>query len=412
MTTTENDGIPDEVTVAHTLPGMALPEYHGRTPSKMKTGVTGASNRISIAHEIGTTVVLVLEAKVVRAGHEQTDDGLTYVEGLKVTDLFELQAAQGRRLLSAVRSAHRSATEGALPIPEQGATYPTDGSGVIVTPADALTIGDDPLVSALTDETKTPVVVVYSDGARELWPDEFDADEERPKPGDRFDSETGAEVYVAEILDALTGTRVGAWSEADEDARLLEEERKAIAAEEAEERGEPLEEDRTLSDEELAADLEAGREILGDRADELAEVVDFPGIAGDPPDDEVEVDAPAEQVDPPEANEDLDGDPAETFPGSPDGDGETFGEIEKAFIDRKIEEIRPDVPLLGDRDEVLRMLACEEAGRGRGLKPRAGVLELLNKRAAELFTSEIPAGPPPPAPAGFEPPESADEWED
>jgi hypothetical protein len=67
-----------DVIVQPTLPTLELPEYHGRKAVGMKTSVNGAGNRISRSHEIGERVVLVLETKVRKAGHEETDDGLVY----------------------------------------------------------------------------------------------------------------------------------------------------------------------------------------------------------------------------------------------------------------------------------------------------------------------------------------------
>jgi hypothetical protein len=56
------------------------------------------------------------------------------------------------------------------------------------------------------------------------------------------------------------------------------------------------------------------------------------------------------------------------------------------------------------------LLRAEEEGRGRGLKPRKGVLDLLERRARELF---IAAGTPPvDIGAGFDVPVDAVAVED
>jgi len=40
-----------------------------------------------------------------------------------------------------------------------------------------------------------------------------------------------------------------------------------------------------------------------------------------------------------------------------------------------------------DRDQLRRLVKAEENGRGRSLKPRKGVLEMLERRIAELFSA-------------------------
>lgn len=398
------DNEPEDVTVEHTLPGMELPDYHGKTPVGMKTNIGGTGNRISRAHEIGSKVIVVIEAKVKGAGHEETDAGILYVEKLSTIDLFELPGAQGRRLLSAIRSASRAANEGAEPIPfDPGSEVRTDGSGVVITPGDALSIENDPIVSALTDESKTPVVIVYSDGARELWPDEFGPTDPRPVIGSKVLDENDVESHVVKILDGASGELLEEWTTEQEDARLLELERTAMA-------------------EEAAADGDAAREILDGVGRDLPGETDpdganddltgdpedtFPGYAGDAPDDELVVDGDeAPEISTGEIETEADT-LAEvvTFP-TPTGD-------DFLFVDRQIVDLKTDVAELEDRDRVLRLVKAEEQGRGRGLKPRKGVLELLTKRAEELFTAEGFAPPGlPDEPTGFAPPADADQWED
>lgn len=441
----------DEVTTELTLPGMELPEYHGQRPSKMKTGVNGTGNKITSAHSIGDRVIFIAEAVVRGAGHDLDGDDLVYVEKLTVRDLYEIQGASGKRLLSAVRSAYRAASDGAETLlgdlgTDEGASGRTDASGVVITPGDAMGIEGDPLVDALTDTSKTPVVVIYSDGGRELWPDEFDPGDPRPVLGSTVLDEHEVESVVVRILDGVTGETLEEWTEEQENARLLALEGKL-------ERGEALErlgllQDRftrnELDDDERAelrelldrfeAEARADREVMDEIRPEVEE-----GAVGDP--------TPLEQVDPPEANEDLDGDPEDTFPGyASDGPDEELvieeedqGEPAPAevvdpmpddvppafdperdptpeeclFVDRDVKDLKPMIAELEDRDEVLGYLIAEEAGRGRNLKPRKGVLEALTKRAAELFTEEPVAPPALPAPGpGFEPPAGDDEWED
>ena len=86
-----------------------------------------------------------------------------------------------------------------------------------------------------------------------------------------------------------------------------------------------------------------------------------------------------------------------------------------AFIDRKLDEIKPDVAGIGGaagREFLLRCSKAEEQGRGRGLKPRAGVLEVLEKRAGVIFLEGdgSPAIDPPAEPDALEPPEDEAEF--
>jgi hypothetical protein len=93
-------------------PTLDLPPYHGRTPTVMKTSITGAGNRIVQSHGIGDRIVVLVEAKVRQAAHEETDkDGLVYIERLKVVDFFELDGEQGRKLLVEQREAYRLADD-------------------------------------------------------------------------------------------------------------------------------------------------------------------------------------------------------------------------------------------------------------------------------------------------------------
>lgn len=438
----------EEVTNELTLPGMELPEYHGRRPAKSKFSVGGTGNKVVHAHSIGDRVIAVVELKVKEAGHGLDGDELVYAEKLVTTDFFEIQGAPGVRLLSAVRAAYRAATEGAESLlgamgPEEGTSGRTDASGVVVTPGDTMGLGEDPLVDALTNTGKTPVVVIYSDGGRELWPDDFDSGDPRPAIGSVVLDEHDVESVVVKILDAVTGETIEEWTEDQENARLLKLENEA-------ERGEALERFEhlrdlmaagPLSDDDAAEYAELLARFQGEAADDRAVMDEIlpEGAVGDP--------TPLDQVDPPEANEDLTADPAEAFPGyagdGPDdelviddeaGDGEpapdpapadpelevvppaegpTPGGDDFLAVDRDLSELKEWIKGEDDRDTILRWLAAEEAGRGRKLKPRKGALDALNKRAAELFTDEGFKAPDlPPTGSGFEPPEGTDEWED
>lgn len=192
------------------LPDLELPEYHGRKPIGQRTSVNGAGNRITNAHEIGERVVIVLEGKVKKAGHEDTDDGLVYTEVIKVVDMFEVAGKPGSTLISTLRSAHRVATDAAGG--SRAITYGdtdladvgyTDGSGVVLTPREVAALRGDPVRAMVTDDL-APVVVVYDDASRQLWPDEYAPDQPRPAIGDRILDE-GVVRVVTGLLDSETG---------------------------------------------------------------------------------------------------------------------------------------------------------------------------------------------------------------
>ncbi len=199
-----------EVVAQPTLPTLELPPYHGRNPKGMRTSLTGAGSRITRSHGIGDRVVLVVEAKVRSAGHVDTDDGLIYEEKLKVLDLYELDRDPGARLLSTVRSAYRTADDalngkvaaahGGVDLTDVGYT---DASGVVLTPKEIAALRGDPVRALITEEL-TPAVVEWSDGSRELWPDDFAKDAPRPTVGDMR-----GDVHVEALLHHETGEPLG-----------------------------------------------------------------------------------------------------------------------------------------------------------------------------------------------------------
>lgn len=192
------------------LPDLELPEYHGRKPIGQRTSVNGAGNRITNAHEIGERVVIVLEGKVKKAGHEDTDDGLVYTEVIKVVDMFEVAGKPGSTLISTLRSAHRVATDaagGSRAITYGGTDLGdvgyTDASGVVLTPREVAALRGDPVRAMVTDDL-APVVVVYDDASRQLWPDEYAPDQARPHIGQSILDE-GVVRVVTGLLDSETG---------------------------------------------------------------------------------------------------------------------------------------------------------------------------------------------------------------
>lgn len=387
----------DVTTREQTLPTLELPDYHGRAPVGMKTALNGAGNRITREHAIGDRVVFVVEAKVKRAGHEETDDGLIYAETLKVIDLFEIGGDPGRRLISAVRQSYRTSedtTKGRAPLKSDeedlSVAGVTDASGVALTPSELEELRGDP-VRAMLDEKVTPAVVVYSDGARELWPDDFDGSTPRPVPGERFETAEDAEVYVEKLLDASTGETLSEWTREQEEDRLLELE-KRLEEQEAREEGETV--SAPESDEEGPVDeFEVGDSDPG-----------APPIDGD-------LDAAAEEVfdDPLEEKRRaaLEGAPLPgeepsnvvDFPGPAAALAAELDEptpSDYAFVDRSLDEIREDLPGVGTSAELRRLAEAERRGRGRGLKTRKGALDAIEAALAEVLELEARDGEPEP----------------
>lgn len=321
---TEHDNTPTEVEHQPTLPDLELPDYHGRAPIGMRTALAGAGNRIARAHGIGDRVVLVIEAKVKKAGHEDTDDGLVYVETHKVVDLFELDRDPGARLLSHLRSQYRQAkdaAEGRVPIDGLGDEGWTDASGVALTAQELAERRGDP-VALLGAQDATPAVVVYENGERALWPDEYARDFRRPRAGDLH--EAG---LVVELLHHETGETL-------EDVR-----RSSI---EVDDPG-PDDEDDELDP--------------FDADDEYSNVVPF--------------EKPETVEEPPTAGEE---ELAKRLPTSADF----------AFVDTTVPLLVGKIAEIVDVGHLRRLVEAEKQGRGRALAARKGALDALYGRLAEL----------------------------
>lgn len=452
-----------------TLPTLeALPEYDGQRPIGMRTSLNGTGNRITHPHRIGDTVIVVLECRVTESAHKEVDDGIVYFEALKTKDFIEVPGSQGKTLLNALRQA-AAGDEGTLPgvvatEVKAGAKVVADASGVVATPTEAETVFGIPHDPALD-----PVVLVFDDGSRGLWPDDWAGlGQSRAEVGGFMrapgSTKAGDVLQLRKVLDADSGATLAEWTEEQEDARLLAAERQALAEEQT--RGA----EDTRADLDATAELEAARgrtldydapaevvdtadpthisevipevvaglktteavvgrlrEVLGlvlgeplaedadplgtaveladvdldhlppevaqrllDHQDELVALVDAadPFQVGPPstgPDDELELDDDAIELVPDEAIAPLLR-LVEDYPAPLPED--------YAFVDRKEVEIREalDAAELTHAD-LLRLIAAEEAGRGRGLKPRKGVLDLLERKAREVYLAAPVAVP-------------------
>lgn len=366
---------------APTLPTLELPEYHGRKPVGMRTKLTGAGTRTTRPHTIGDRYVLVLEVRCRGAAHEETDDGLSYVETAKVLDMFELHGDQGSRLLATIRSIHKLADDraaGRAEIP--GTVVHTDGSGVVLTEAELAELRGDPIRAILSPDL-TPAVIVFVDGSRAMWPDEFSADRPRPRPGELVEVD-GDHLEVDEVLHHETG-------------EVLE-----VAA--GYEPGSPVAEAESFADEveSFVADAAAlGTEILGawenmtpeqrraalaalsaeDRAAALGALADLGWTEPE------ETPEPSAEEEPSAEIPDLPPAPAEVL------DDDSY--VPPAtFLDRNVSTVMAAIRRVGDLHYLQAVLVAERAGSGSRSKPRGQIEAALGARIAQLIDAEDAGG--------------------
>lgn len=199
-----------------------LPDFEGRTPIGVLTSLQGAGQRIVRPLHLDETVTLVVKARVSNVQHPMTKDGMKRQHVLKVEDLYELPGRIGTRLLGQCAKAYRladdsrhgrTALEG-LVGEGDGIEVTTDGAGVVLTPEDRAALG-------LDDGGSDAVVVVFADGARALWPDDWGRHPiERPAAGESVAVPGGGDdlVLVRRLLDPVTGEALAEFTEADEEA--------------------------------------------------------------------------------------------------------------------------------------------------------------------------------------------------
>lgn len=217
-----DDGVDDAATHQPTLPDLELPDYHGQKPVGMRTSISGTGNRLSRPHGIHDRFVVVAEVKCGEAGHKDIDDAIFYAEKHKVLDLFELDRDEGARLLRHLRrtyatSAAEARGQSPLESPDGAQVLHADDNGVVLTDRE-LAERRGNILHVIGAQELTPVVVIYGDGSRFLWPDEYPPATVRPAIGQHsgdsglvdFDSE------VSEILHHETGEPVDDFAEAVE----------------------------------------------------------------------------------------------------------------------------------------------------------------------------------------------------
>lgn len=228
-----------------------LPEIGGIIPVGVVTKVKGTGQRIEEALNLGQRVVMLVEASVSDAYQlKDTKEGPKLHQALTIDDLWVLRGKEARELVKARK------TELARPKPDLAGTHPlglvddsappagyVDASGVAMTPSEVAAQRGVQLPDAF--------VVEFLDGARYLWPDDWEGSGQgQPVTGGlaRKPGELEA-LQVVKLLDPETGDVLDAWSDEDEEARLVAAERAA----EEEERAE------AAADREVGDELEAPR---------------------------------------------------------------------------------------------------------------------------------------------------------
>ncbi len=363
------DAAVDDFTHQPSLPTLELPEYHGRKPSGMRSALNGAGTRITRSHDIGDRVVFVVEGRVKSAGHDETDkDGLVYVEKIKVVDLFELDRDPGARLLSTMRSAYRTADDarnGKAAVDGLGDVGYVDVSGVALLPSEVASLRGDP-VRVLVTEHLTPAVIVYGDGTRELWPDDFPKDAPRPFPGEIV-TRAGEARLVDELLHHETGEKLTT-------AAAVAHGSTERAAKARKPRGERLAEQPDPGVE--AA--KAARRSSGDVVDMIDAALADPAardevaaaVAGAI--DELDIRSGVPAIDAPDVEPTSLDEARLPKPG------------DFAFVDVSIPVLRAKLADVTDLRRARRLVTAERQGRGTGGTPRKDALKALEAHVAKL----------------------------
>lgn len=332
-----------DVALQPSLPA-GLPEFEGLIPVGVVTRLNGAGERITRALHYGDRVVLLVEAEVTNVGHGKTSQGMKRIHTLTALDLYELEGRAGRRILNAAKQSYRLADDqrhGKIPdlLKEHAAGAGwritpdgyVDASGRLILPEELAEIQGVQYEVAANDESLDVVALVFADGSRAMWPDDYPpgVSSDRPRAG-----EFVGDLQVREVLDGMSGEPLDVWTDEQEDARLAELEAAALAEEAA-------------GNAEAFAEIQAGRGLAPDGS---------PLVRDDP------------------------------FVGLPGDDGKEIGPVESEPLDRyeklTVGDVKKRVAEMTDRDAVFAVASWEEDHGGR-----KSILEACGRRAAELIES-------------------------
>ena len=188
-----------------------LGEFEGRKVGAVANRLAATDVDIARALHHGDTVLLFVQAKVADVGF-RADGTLTRTQKLVADTILEVVDRDwGDETLTRLRRAKLRTDDAA-----QGRTamgIKTTADGVVLTPGD---LGDDGPLPLPPDDGE--VVVVFADGERALWPDEFAVDiVERPGVGDRLSiADEDVERTVVQLLDPVRGDVIAEADPVDE----------------------------------------------------------------------------------------------------------------------------------------------------------------------------------------------------
>jgi hypothetical protein len=225
-----------------------LPEFEGQVPVGVLTRINGTGQRVTRPLRIGERGVAVVEYEVLGVNHVEDKAGLKRIQTLGVKDLYDVEGKEAKKLLANMRTRFKTAEDerlGRRSLPGIDSELHTDHgqvldeNGVALTTDEVAAIrGDDSGPTTLMDGPD-PVVLVFSDGSRALWPGDYDVPGSEPFAGDFLVNPNNAsadELQILKVLDTETGEELESWGDADEELRLKKLEMEAMAqeAEEAE----------------------------------------------------------------------------------------------------------------------------------------------------------------------------------
>lgn len=255
-----------------------LPDFEGIQPVGVVTSLTGAGQRIHRALGLGDSIILVVEAEVVNVNHKKSNEGVKRVHSLSVRDLFELEGKDGKKALSAARmSAKRAddARHGRQALPGVDDEVHTDHGLTLDENGTALTEKEVAEAKGETTPDFEPCILVFSDGSRAIWPDDYEVTDSEPFAGDFIrNPNTGAEsLQIVKTLDIESGDVLEEWGATDEENRLKEEEATAKAKEEAE-----AKKAKKKTGKKSKSDAKRRAEIEEAGADGVGEVTEAPAL--------------------------------------------------------------------------------------------------------------------------------------
>lgn len=204
-----DDELDDDETAPVYAPIPGLPEFEGRRVGGLTTQIGGT--RIdggTVAHH-GDQLVHVVVSTVDDVRHPTKDGTLVRTQIAKPTDTWAIiDPDYAEALIRSLRLRARRADDEAAG--RTAMEVVTDASGVVLTPGDLASEAPLPEIPETPEDNE--VVVIYGDGFRALWPDDFAGGARRPGVGDVDDEHD----RVTELLDPVTGETLAEWSaEAD-----------------------------------------------------------------------------------------------------------------------------------------------------------------------------------------------------